>query len=56
MDQTVQVKLEIAKESVDKVTAQIEELREKIKEATTLAGELASLLDGLRLHFDVGAE
>lgn len=52
----IQVKLELSKESVDRITAQINELREKIAEAKTLAGELASLLDGLRLHFDVGAE
>ena len=46
----------IDKNDIDQIMSLMNEIAEKAKEAKTLAGELASLLDGLSVSVNVRAE
>ena len=50
------VKMKINVDGMDEAQAKIDALYEKMTEAKTLAAELASALDGLRISFDVDRE
>lgn len=51
-----QIGLKIAEDNERELTAKVNTLCEKIKEAKTLAGELASALEELRFHVNVVTE
>lgn len=52
----ITVHLSVDEYDIDQIRSLMDEITEKTKEAKTLAGELASILDGLSVHANVRTE
>lgn len=51
---TADINLTVQCDGLDEIYAKAQQIRDKMEEARTLAGELASMLDGLEMNIDSG--